>query len=204
MLSDILDELGVSDHVLPGDIRPLNPDFVVIGYAYPMHLNKVKDYDPGNPYKGILEALDNIPEDAVIVIEVDESIKNRAAAWGELTSTAAMARGARGTIAHGFTRDTHQILRMGFPVFSMGFVPYDIKGRGDADDYGKEVIINGIKIKSGDLVFGDINGVVIIPSELIDDVITHAIEKVTKESNAKRELRRGKSARDVWNKYRVF
>ncbi|WP_054844582.1 RraA family protein [Vulcanisaeta souniana] len=124
MLSDILDELGVSDHVLPGDIRPLNPDFVVIGYAYPMHLNKVKDYDPGNPYKGgILEALDNIPEDAVIVIEVDESIKNRAAAWGgELTSTAAMARGARGgTIAHGFTRDTHQILRMGFPRVFNGF-----------------------------------------------------------------------------------
>ena len=204
VLSDILDELGVIDHVLPSDIRPLDPDFVVIGYAYPIHLSKVNDCDPDNPYKGILNALDNVPEDAVIVIEVDESIRNKVAAWGELTSTAAMARGARGTVVHGFVRDAHQILRMGFPVFSTGFIPYDIKCRGDADDYDKEVIINGMKIKSGDLIFGDINGVVIVPSELINEVIIRAIEKVTKESNVKKELKRGKSAKEVWNKYKIF
>ncbi|MGC9227339.1 RraA family protein [Caldivirga sp.] len=204
VISDILDEVGIYNHALPSNILPINPEYVVVGYAYPMYVSEADDFDPNNPYRGLIEAVDAVPEDSVIVIEVNENVRGKAAVWGELTSTAAMARGARGVIAHGLIRDVNQVLRMGFPVFAIGHTPYDIKGRGEFKSHGVDVTVGNVKVKVGDLVFGDINGVVIVPREVMSEVINRAIEKVNKESTAKREIRRGTLLKDIWDRYKVL
>ncbi|WP_291767396.1 RraA family protein [Caldivirga sp. UBA161] len=204
VISDVLDEIGVHNHALPSGILPINPNYVVIGYAYPMYVDEANSLNPDNPYKGLIEAVDSIPEDSVVVIEVNETIRGRTAVWGELTSTAAMARGARGAVVHGLVRDVNQVLRLGFPIFAMGQTPYDIKGRGEFKGHGIEVTVGDVKVRVGDLVFGDINGVVIVPKEVMNEAINRAIEKVSKESIAKSELRRGAHLKDIWNKYRVL
>ncbi|WP_198002083.1 RraA family protein [Caldivirga maquilingensis] len=204
VISDALDELGIYNHALPSYILPINPDYVVMGYAYPMYVGEANDPNPDNPYEGLIEAVDAVPEDSVIVIEVEETIRGRTAVWGELTSTAAMARGARGVVVHGLIRDVNQVLRLGFPVFAVGKTPYDIKGRGEFKGHGIEVTVGDVRVKVGDLVFGDINGVVIVPKEVMSEVINRAIEKVNRESTAKSELRRGAYLKDIWGKYKVL
>ena len=204
VISDILDEIGISNHALPSNVLPVNPNYVIMGYAYPMYVDEANGLNPDNPYEGLIEAVDSIPADSVIVIEVKETIRSRTAVWGELTSTAAMTRGARGVVVHGLVRDVNQVLGLGFPVFAVGQTPYDIKGRGEFKSYGIEVTVGDVKVKVGDLVFGDINGVVIVPKEVVNEVITRAIEKVSRESNAKSELRRGAYLKDIWGKYRVL
>ncbi len=204
VISDVLDEIGITNHALPNSILPINPNYVVMGYAYPMYVDEANGINPDNPYKGLIEAVDSIPEDSVIIIEVSEAVRSRAAVWGELTSTAAIARGARGVVVHGLVRDVNQVLRLGFPVFAMGQTPYDIKGRGEFKSYGAEITVDNVKVRVGDLVFGDINGVVIVPKDVVNEVINRAVERVSKESIAKSELRRGAYLKDIWSKYKVL
>ncbi len=201
VLSDALDELGIRDRAMYENLRPLNPDSVFAGWARTISCVDVH-YTPDNPYDLEIEALDSILPGEVVVVGTGASRRN--APWGELLSTAAMVRGARGAVVDGLIRDVKKILALGFPVFTMGMKPVDSRGRGIVNDYNVPVECGQVTVHPGDLIVADFDGVVAIPSHAVDEVVRKATEKVEQENGSRAELMKGAYLRDVFNKYGVL
>ena len=137
-----------------------------------------------------------------MVVSTAESLQN--APWGELLSTAALARGARGAVIDGLVRDVRKIQSTGFPVFARGIKPVDSKGRGAIIDYNVPVVCAGARVSPGDLIVVDFDGVIAIPAEVLPTVIQMAAEKVAKENGSRAELKNGAYLKDVYAKYCVL
>ena len=198
VVSDVMDELGYRNQALRHDIRPLKENFVIAGRSKTILAVDVYEI-PDNPYEKEIESIDSVKEDEVVVACTNNSIRN--GFWGELLSTASKARGARGAIIDGFTRDVKKILELDFPVFATGMKPVDSKGRGFVIDYDCPVKCGDITVKPGDVIFADYDGVVCIPKEIVDKVIPKAIDKVEREDKSREELKNGAFLRDVYEKY---
>ena len=127
VLSDVLDGLGYRDQAMTADIRPAWDGAIVVGRAHTVLSSDVY-HTPDNPYDIEIEAIDTVPVNGVVVAGTNKS--TRTCLWGELLSTATQARGGRGVVLDGHTRDVRKIEAMGFPVFSTGMRPVDSKGRG--------------------------------------------------------------------------
>jgi regulator of RNase E activity RraA len=153
------------------------------------------------PFGLMLKALDSLKPDEVYLASGSSPWY---ALWGELMSTAARVRGAAGTVLAGYTRDTAAILEMNFPVFCYGSYAQDQKGRGHVVDFRIPLEIHGVKVSPGDIVFGDIDGVVILPQEVEADVVAHALEQVKKEKTARQMLLNGASAESVFGETGVL
>jgi len=201
VLSDALDELGVRDRAMREHLRPLQPDSVVAGRARTIICMDLY-HIPENPYAKEIEAVDSILPGEVVVVSTGESKRN--APWGELLSTAATARGARGAVIDGLVRDVKKITALGFPVFAAGIKPVDSRGRGIVVDYNVPVECGGIMVYPGDLIVADFDGVVAIPSQIVDDVVRLATEKASRENESRAELMAGAYLRDVFDKYGVL
>jgi regulator of RNase E activity RraA len=113
-------------------------------------------------------------------------------------------RGATGTIVDGFVRDVRQIIAMSFPVFARGIMPLDSWGRGYVADVDVKVSCGGVIVAPGDLVFGDYDGIVVVPAAVEDEVLARALEKVTGENRSREELLQGRLLRDVYERYGVL
>jgi len=138
----------------------------------------------------------------VVVVSTQQSTRN--APWGELLSTAARARGAKGVVVDGLVRDVKKIEAIGFPVFAAGIKPLDSKGRGIVTDYNIPVECGEVLVNPGDLLIADEDGVVVVPRQAVDEVIRLAGEKVSRENESRGELMRGAFLRDVYKKYGVL
>ena len=202
LLCDVMDELGYRDQAMSENIRPLEADNCKIaGRAktiLAVDIYTVLD----NPYEMEIEAVDSIKPGEVPVVCTNRSSYN--GVWGGLLSTATKMRGGTGAIVDGLMRDTDEIRRLNFPVFCAGFKPLDSKGRGKVIEYDCPIVAGGVKVKSGDVVFADYDGVVIIPSEIFDTVVKQAFEKHQKENHTRRELFEGKLLAEVYEKYGVL
>lgn len=194
VIGDVLDLHGLHHQFLMPECRPLDPKMVVCGRAMTVVETDVRELaDP--PFGQMLKALDSMKENEVYVAAGSSP---RYALWGELMSTAARARGAVGAVLAGYTRDTNGILEMSFPVFSYGSYAQDQRGRGQVVDFRVPLEINGVTIQPGDIVFGDVDGVVVLPRELEGTVVTQALEQVSKERTARKLLLSGASAESVF------
>lgn len=202
VVSDALDRLGYMHQALRHDIRPVHADFVVVGRA--RTLLWMATYEPvaPNPYVNEIRAIDSLRPGDVAVHSTDHS--GTIAPWGELLSTAARMRGATGTIVDAFVRDVRQIVAMSFPVFARGIMPLDSWGRGYVADVDVKVSCGGVIVAPGDLVFGDYDGIVVVPSAVEDEVLARALEKVAGENRSREELLQGRLLRDVYDKYGVL
>lgn len=201
VLSDILDSLGTREQAMRADIRPIYQGAIVVGRAYTAltaDIYKIIDA----PYKGEIEAVDSLKPNDVMVVCTNRS--TRTCFWGELLSTAARARGACGIVIDGYTRDVAQITAMKFPTFATGMSVVDSAGRSIVVDHGCPVNCGDVLVNPGDIVFGDIDGVVVIPKELEKKVIPLALEKVGKENLVRNELLKGVMLRDAYDKYGVL
>ena len=201
VLSDALDAAGYREQALRHTIRPLYPEAVVVGRAMPVLCVEVYEM-PDEPYQQEIAAVDSLKQNDVIICSTNES--PRICIWGELLSTAARARGARGAVIEGLIRDARQITAMQFPVFMTGFSPIDSYGRGDVIAYNVPIECGGVPVNPGDIVFGDIDGVVVIPQAVEVEVIEAALEKVRGENRTRDELRAGATLRDVYDKYGIL
>ena len=201
VLSDALDAAGYREQTLCHTIRPLYPDAVVVGRAMPVLCVDVYEM-PDEPYQQEIAAVDSLKQNAIFVCSTNRSTRN--CIWGELLSTAARARGARGAIIEGFIRDARQITEMQFPVFMTGLSPVDSYGRGDVVAYNVPIECGGVTVNPGDVVFGDIDGVVVIPQAVEVAVIEAAVAKVSGENRTRDELRAGATLREVYDKYGIL
>jgi len=201
VISDVIDSLGARHQGMRADIRPIYEGAVVVGRAYPVltaDVYKLVD----DPYGPEIEAVDSLKPNDVMVVCTQRS--TRTCFWGELLSTAARARGARGIVIDGYTRDVAQIIKMKFPTFATGIYMVDSAGRSIVLDHNCPVDCGGVLVNPGDIIFGDIDGVVVIPRELEKEVIPLALEKVSKENQVREELLKGSLLRDAYNKYKVL
>ncbi len=202
VLSDSLDSMGYRRQVMREFIRPVHSRYTVVaGYAHTIAFVDSDAMLP-NPFDAEIEAVDAIQANDMVVISTGNSIQN--APWGELLSTAAVARGARGAIIEGFVRDVKMIEALNFPVFATGMKPLDSNGRGLLTSYGKPIVCGEVEVNPGDLIVADFDGVVVIPVHLIDQTLQLASAKVTGENNSRAELEKGAYLRDVYKKFGVL
>lgn len=201
VISDALDELGYRDQALRESIRPLSTNDRFAGWA--RTLSCVDVYHIAfDPYAKEIEAMDSILPGEVIMVSTAGSTQN--APWGELLSTAARARGAKGAVIDGLIRDVKKIQDTGFPVFARGIKPVDSKGRGIIIDYNVPIECGGATVCPGDLIVADYDGVIVVPAEVLPNVIQLATDKVARENGSRAELNNGAFLRDVFAKYGVL
>jgi regulator of RNase E activity RraA len=201
VISDALDAAGFREQALRHTIRPLLPETVVVGRAMPVLCLDVYEI-PDEPYQQEIAAVDSLKQDDVLVCSTNGS--TRICFWGELLSTAARARGARGAVIDGFIRDARQIMAMRFPIFTTGITPVDSNGRGEVVAYNVPIECGGVTVNPGDIVFGDADGVVVIPQAVETKVIEAALEKVRGENRTRDALREGATLREVYDKFGIL
>jgi regulator of RNase E activity RraA len=182
-------------------IRPLSPQAMVVGRAMPVLYAEVFEV-PEKPYQMEMEVVDSLKPDDVLVAYAPVTAK--AAVWGGLLSTAAKARGARGAVIEGMTRDSKAITEMSFPVFATGISPLDAKGRLRVFAYRCAIECGGVLVEPGDIIFGDIDGVVVIPQDVALETVNEAVRKAEVEERTSEELKKGMLLRDVYTKYGVL
>lgn len=199
VVGDILDEMGLLHQFLPRSIRPLRDDMVVAGRAMTV---LEEDTTSSKPFGMMLEALDDLKPDEVYFATGGSPIY---AMWGGLMSARAMRLGAAGAVLNGCSRDTREIRELNFPTFSMGPYAQDQRGRGQVVDFRVPVQIGRVKIGPGDIVFGDIDGVLIIPRAAEEEALMRALDKVAKESQVRTAIARdGMSAVAALEKFGVM
>lgn len=176
LLSDILDDLGHEGIV--GGLRPNLPASRVLGRAKTLHLRAL---EPDEDYMGIYDALASyrhlVPGD---FIAVQNDLPDYAY-FGELNANMALEAGAVGAIIGGMTRDSAATSHLGFPVFAAGTGCADVRKRATLASHGRRIVINGVEIKDGDLLFADAEGVVVIPQKLENAVLSRAVESIGRE-----------------------
>ena len=200
VIGDVLDAHGYMAQFLPPTLAPLHPEMMVVGRAMPvLHM----DVDTSNDAYGLLfEALDDLKPGEVYLASGGSQTY---ALWGELMTTAAKARGAVGAVIHGCIRDTSGILAMGdFPVFCCGRYGQDQKGRGQAIAYRVEIRIGNVLVQPGDMLIGDLDGVVAVPRSVENEVFTDALLKARTEKTIKRDLEQGMLASQAFKKYGIL
>ena len=209
VVGDIMDKLGARRQFLPPQIRPLHPEMVTIGRAMTvLEADVFEEWPSGGrnelltkPFGLMLEALDDLKLDEVYVCT---GASPSYALWGELMSTRAMMCGAAGAIVDGYSRDTRGILALDFPTFSIGPYAQDQAPRGKVIDFRVPLQIGDARINPGDIVFGDIDGVCVVPREMESEVFAGALEKVRGEKTVRKAIERGMSAKAAFEKYGIM
>lgn len=209
VVGDILDTMGLLHQFLPPHIRALRDDMVTVGRAMPV---LEADYfgvsEPDGkaelsrkPFGLMFQALDSLKPNEIYVATGSSP---RYALWGELMSTRAIHLKAAGAIVDGFCRDSAGILALNFPCFSHGTYAQDQGPRGKVVDYGVPIEIGGVRIRPGDILFGDRDGVLVIPREAEEEAIAKAFEKVATENKVRLAIQNGMSTVEAFEKFGVM
>ncbi|MDR3494694.1 MAG: RraA family protein, partial [Ancalomicrobiaceae bacterium] len=208
VVGDVLDKMGLQHQFLPPRLRPLRPDMVVLGRAMPVleadvYAETAAGHNPlsAKPFGLMFQALDSLKPNDVYVCT---GASPRYALWGELMSTRAIHLQAAGAVLDGYVRDTNGILALHFATFGLGSYAQDQGPRGKVVDFGLPIEIDGIRIRPGDILFGDIDGVVVIPREAEDEAIARAFDKAETENKVRTAIAAGMSTVEAFETFGVM
>lgn len=209
VIGDVLDFMGRTHQFLPPQIQPLRNDFVVCGRAMPvLEADDDGGEGPGRandslnrPFGLMLRALDDLKKDEVYVCT---GASPTYALWGELMSTCALNRGTAGAVMNGWSRDTRGILGLNFPCFSFGRYAQDQRPRGKVIDFRCRVEIGAVEIRPGDVIFGDLDGVVVVPRAIEEEVFRRAGEKASGEKRVFNAIKGGMGAQEAWDSFGIL
>src|ERR1700739_4279603 len=209
VVGDVMDKLGLQHQFLPPQIRALRPDMIVIGRAMPVLAVDVFE-ERGNgahnklmekPFGLMLEALDDLKTNEVY-LNTGSSPRN--ALWGELMSIRARKLGAAGAVLNGYLRDTKAVLNLNFPAFCWGSYAQDAAPRYKVVDYRIAIEIGAVRIRPGDFLFGDTDGICVVPVEASVEVFSKALEKARGEKLVRKALEEGSSAVAAFEKHGIM
>ena len=209
IIGDILDKQGYLNQFLPPSIHPLHDKMIVAGRAMTVMAADTQNVKKGNdiddpllkPFGMMFKALDDLRENEVYLCT---GASPKYALWGELMSTRAKKLGAAGAVLNGYTRDSKGILSLGFPTFSIGKYAQDQAPRGRVIDFRINMEIEGVRIQPGDIVFGDTDGVCIIPRMIEAEVIHGSLEKVMGENMVRKAIENGMTASEAFEKFGIM
>lgn len=200
VVGDILDQLGLFHQFLPQAVRPLENNMRLAGYAMPVLMIDVYG-EQKKPFGLLTEALDNLQEDEIYLASGGDM---RCAYWGELLTATAKKRKAVGAVVNGWHRDTPQVLEQNWPVFSRGCYAQDSSVRTQVADYRCNIEIGGVWVEPGDLVFGDRDGVLVVPQKHIPEVIEKALEKARGEKEVRKAIEHGMSSTEAFATFGIL
>lgn len=201
MLSDALDAAGYREQCLQVALSPLTGVPRLAGRCRTTLWEDVEGIDPV-PYALELEAVDDLQPGEVLIAAAGGSM--RSGIWGELLSTAARNRGCAGALVHGAVRDVAAMRQLGFPVFAAGVCPYDSLHRQRVIARDVTVEIGSVRVRSGDVIFADEDGVVVVPREVEASVLQAAWDKVRAENAVREDIRAGMAATAVFAKHGIL
>ena len=209
VVGDVMDKLRLFHQFLPAQIRPLAPAMVVIGRAMPvLSVDVFEEKVAGTasklmekPFGLMLEALDDLKANEVY-LNTGSSPRN--ALWGELMSIRAARLGSAGAVLNGYSRDTRAVIELNFPTFSFGPYGQDSAPRYKVVDYRVPLEIGQVRIDPGDIVFGDIDGVCVVPLKASTEIFTKALEKARGEKLVRKALQEGVSAVAAFEKHGIM
>jgi regulator of RNase E activity RraA len=178
---------------------------VMLGYAFPVRVEAVFTA-PDLPYVGLLKALDAVGKDQVYITPSNRNNggNHPAAFWGELLSTACKHKGVAGALTDGPVRDTTRMRALGFKVFGVQTSPLDINSRYEVVEHNVAAVIDGVLINPGDLIVGDVDGVVVVPKAAIAEVIARVEEKNSGENLFRKAVKEGMAPSQAFAKYGVL
>jgi len=203
VIADVMDEIGLLRQTLPAPIRPLIPDMRVAGYAFTAR---------GRPFRGAarerdatlrrsLAMLSAVPADSVLVLATNDT---GAAHFGELGAEWLRARRVRGAVIDGGTRDAAFLIRARFPAFVRYRSPLQPTGRWRVADWGQPLTIGGVRVSLGDVVVGDLDGVVVVPRRVATEVLARGEKLVAAHNAVRRALKRGMTLLAAYEKFGGF
>ena len=200
VIGDILDGMGYYHQILFPEIQSALLEMKIAGRAMPG--NMIDVYGEGSePFGKLTEALDQLQEGDVYIAHGGNM---RCAYWGEILTATAKKRGAAGAVINGYHRDTKMMLEQDFPVFSRGRFAQDSSVRTKIVDYRCPIEIGAVWINPGDLVVADMDGVLIVPKKIEEEVIAKSLEKVRAEKKVREEIENGMSSTEAFKKYGVL
>jgi len=207
-VGDVLDRMGLQHQFVGPELRVIEPHMVILGRAMPVleaDFCGVSNTGLGplgkKPFGLMFEALDDLKPGEVYICA---GASPRYALWGGLMTTRALACGAAGAVVHGYHRDTHEILRLDFPIASFGSYAQDQGVRGKVIDWRVPIEMDGVRINPGDIVYGDRDGVLIVPSDAAAEAFAGAFEKVRAENTVLEALQAGMSTVDAFKTFGVM
>lgn len=209
VVGDVMDTLGLTRQFLPPQVQALRDDMVVIGRAMPvLEADDTGGEGPdranptlNQPFGLMLRALDDLKTNEVYICT---GASPTYALWGEMMSMAATRRGAVGAVVDGYSRDTRGILEQNFPCFSHGRYAQDQRPRGKVVDFRCGIELGGVRIRPGDIVFGDLDGVCIIPQEAEKEITALAMEKAHGEKKVFEAIKNGMLAQEAWDTFGIM
>ncbi|AHE55144.1 RraA family protein [Sphingomonas sanxanigenens] len=200
VVGDILDTLGCYHQFLPQPIQPIRTEMKLVGRAMPVLMIDVYG-EQAEPFGKLTEALDQM-EPGEIYLASGGAM--RCAYWGEILTATARMRGANGAVVNGYHRDTPQVLDQDWPVFSRGRFAQDSGVRTKVVDYRCRIEVGPVTVQPGDLVFGDLDGVIVIPRQHEAEVVERSLEKVRGEKLVRKEIEGGMSSTAAFAKYGIL
>ncbi len=192
-VNDVLRERNLTHQTLPTHILPLRDTMKVAGPAFTIKGSKsllIKD-----EMKERAEMLESIPAHSVVAW--DTSGDDESAQWGEVMTMAAKRRGCRGAIVDGGVRDTDRVLPQDFPVFIKYRTSNGMLGRFRITGWQIPIRIGEVDIHVGDIIFGDIDGVIVVPRDIAYDVLLRSEEIAANEGELKKWVQQGMSTTEI-------
>ncbi|SFL55826.1 RraA family protein [Halanaerobium salsuginis] len=199
VVGDILDAMGYTHQFMPPYIRPLKDEMKLAGKACPVLEHDVFGVQE-KPFGLLTEALDQLEKNEIYVA----TGAHNSALWGEILTATAKSRGSVGAVVDGWHRDTPQVLSQNWPVFSQGCWAQDSSIRTNVVDFRCPIEIGQVTIENGDIIFGDIDGVLVIPGQVAEEVIEKALAKAAGEKVVRKAIEAGMSATAAFEKYGIL
>lgn len=200
VVGDILDDLGFTHQFLPQAVQPMREQMKLAGRAMPVLMIDVYGKQ-ATPFGKLTEALDQLQPGEIYLASGGEM---RCAYWGEILTATAKKRGAVGAVINGFHRDTPQVLEQNWPVFSRGRFAQDSGVRTQVIDYRCPIEVGGVSVSPGDLIFADLDGVLVIPRQAEAETIHRALEKARGEKLVRKDIESGMSSTEAFRKYGIL
>ena len=200
-VTDVLDDMGYTDQTLAPGIDPVTDDMTVAGIAYPCRGRPNRNVDEDENVRNILKMLRDAPEHAVVTYETNAT---DSAQIGELSVECLLANGCRGAVLDGGVRDLSYILENDFPVFTRFRTPADAVPRWQILDWDTSVVIGGVEVTPGDVLVGDVDGVVAVPERHAVEVLEEAEALANTENHTRAAVRDGGDPVEAYDEYGVF
>ncbi|WP_223551913.1 RraA family protein [Aestuariivivens sp. NBU2969] len=198
---DVLRAIGYPNQTLPNTIRPLDVDKKLAGPIYTVSGQYDATFDPHETLLNWTGLLSKAPTGSVVICQPNDDTLSH---MGELSSETLQLRGVRGYIVDGGCRDSAFIKNIGFKVFCKYYTPVDVVGRWKAYGYGEPIKIGEVQIQTGDYVMADRDGVVVIPQDIVEEVVLKTEEVLRTESLVRKAIMEGVDPQEAYLKYGKF
>lgn len=205
LVGDVMDTMGLHHQFLNSQFKPIDPQMVIIGRAMPVLAadfyqqqatghNEISE----KPFGLLFQAVDDLKKNEVFVCAGGSL---RYGQWGGLMTMRALQCGAAGAVIHGHHRDTNEILHLDFPVASFGSYAQAIGPRGKVVDWRVPIELDGIRVMPGDVIYGDRDGILVIPAQAVDDAFHDAFEKAEGENKISAAIKSGMTTVDAYSTF---